>query len=130
MSPFRAAHAAGGSWSECVAQCAERLGRPGGGLGFVYFTDALLPHAVAIVDSLRERTGVADWVGTVGIGVIASGTEYLDQPGLSTMVAELPGECYRVFSGRNPLARIQCGLISRPVVGPTRNRHFRGQHLA
>ena len=102
MSPFRAAHATGESWSECVAQCAERLGRPGGGLGFVYFTDALLPHAVAIVDSLRERTGVADWVGTVGIGVIASGTEYLDQPGLSTMVAELPGECYKVFSGRRP----------------------------
>jgi len=100
MSPFRAAHASGETWRECVARCAGRLGRPGGGLGFVYFTDALLPHAAPIVESLRESTGVAEWVGTVGIGIIASGTEYLDQPALATMVAELPGDRYSVFSGR------------------------------
>lgn len=105
MSPFRAAHASGETWRECVTQCAGRLGRPGGGLGFVYFTDALLPHAAAIVDSLRQSTGVADWVGTVGIGIIASGTEYLDQPALATMVAELPGDRYRVFSGRKGLKK-------------------------
>ena len=105
MNPFRAAHAGGETWRECVTQCAGHLGRPGGGLGFVYFTDALLPHAAAIVDSLRSRTGVADWVGTVGLGIIASGTEYLDQPALATMVAELPGERFRVFSGRKGLKK-------------------------
>ena len=88
MSPFRAAHASGDTWRECVTQCAERLGRPGGGLGFVYFTDALVPYAAPIVESLREKTGVSDWIGTVGIGIIASGTEYLDAPALAVMVAE------------------------------------------
>ncbi len=105
MSRFPAAHARGETWRECVDACAARLGRPGGGLGFVYFTDSLVPYAAPIVDSLRERTGVADWVGTVGIGIIASGTEYLDEPALAVMVAELPGGSYRVFSGRNALRK-------------------------
>jgi small ligand-binding sensory domain FIST len=102
MSRFRSAHASGGTWRECVDACAERLGRAEG-LGFVYFTDALVPHAAQIVETLRERTGVSDWVGTVGIGVIASGTEYLDEPALATMVADLPEGSFRVYSGKNPL---------------------------
>ena len=85
-------------------QCAARLGRPGGGLGFVYFTDALVPDAASIVESLREKTGVSDWIGTVGIGIIASGTEYLDEPALAAMVADLSADQYRVFSGRTRLA--------------------------
>ena len=103
MSTFRAAHASGNTWSECVTRCAERLGRPGGGLGFVYFTDALVPYAAQIVDLLREKSGVSDWIGTVGIGVIASGTEYLDEPALVAMVAELSVDQYQVFSGRSRL---------------------------
>ncbi|MBE0612719.1 MAG: FIST C-terminal domain-containing protein [Burkholderiales bacterium] len=100
MSAFRAAHARGETWQECVAQCTARLGRIGGGLGFVYFTEALVPHAAAIVESLREKTGVSDWIGTVGVGIIASGTEYLDEPALAVMVAELSADQYQVFSGR------------------------------
>ncbi len=104
MSQFRAAHAGGNTWQECVAQCAARLGRPGSGLGFVYFTDTLVPYAAAIVESLRESTGVADWVGTVGVGVIASGTEYFDEPALAAMVADLSPDEYQVFSGRARLS--------------------------
>ena len=105
MTPFRAAHASGATWRECVAHCAARIGRPGAGLGFVYFSDVLVTYAAPIVDSLRESTGVADWVGTVGIGVIATGTEYQDEPALAVMVAELPVASYRVFSGRKTLLK-------------------------
>ena len=105
MSRFRAAHARGETWRDCVAGCATGLGRPGAGLGFVYFTDTLVPYAAPIVESLREQTGVGDWVGTVGIGILASGTEYLDEPALAAMVAELPAESYRVFSGRKALRK-------------------------
>lgn len=104
MSPFRAAHASGATWRECVTQCAARLGRPGAGLGFVYFTDALVPYAANIVESLRENTGVSDWIGTVGIGIIASGMEYLDEPALAAMVADMSADEYQVFSGRARLA--------------------------
>ncbi len=103
MSAFRFAHARGGDWRACVEACAGRLGRVGGGLGFVYFTDALAAHAEPILEALRGRTGVEDWVGTVGIGVLATGTEYMEEPALAVMVAELAGERYRIFSGRQRL---------------------------
>jgi len=101
MSGFRCAHASGATWQECVDACATRLGGGGGGLGFVYFTDALEPHAESVVAELRERTGIADWVGTVGVGIVATGVEYLDQPALAVMATDLHEGQYHVFSGRS-----------------------------
>lgn len=99
---FRFGHARGG-WQDCVAACAEAIGRPGQGLGFVYFTEALAPHAAEIVGGLAERTGVAQWVGTAGSGVLATGVEYADEPALVAMVAGFEPGSFRVFSGRAPL---------------------------
>jgi small ligand-binding sensory domain FIST len=101
MSAFAYGHAAGPTWRECVSACVERLGRPGRGLGFVYFTDALVDGAHQILQELRSRTGVEDWVGSVGIGVLATGAEYQDEPAIAAMVADVRG--FRVFSGRSPV---------------------------
>src|SRR5688572_20646002 len=98
---FALAHAAGAGWRDCVEACLPRLGRPGRGLGFAYFTDALVDDASRILEGLRSATGVADWVGSVGTGVLATGIEYQDQPALATMVADV--DDYAVFSGRAPL---------------------------
>ena len=95
MKAFACAH--GTNWRRCI----PALGRPGGGLGFVYFTDGLVPEANVILENLRESTGVADWIGTVGTGVIATGTEYQDGPAMAAMVADF--DSFNVFSGRKPL---------------------------
>jgi small ligand-binding sensory domain FIST len=100
---FSYGHAAAPSWRECVSAIAGRLGRPGGGLGFVYFTDAFVDSAQSILDSLREETGVEDWVGSVGLGVLATGAEYQEEPALVAMVADV-GE-FSVFNGRTPLKK-------------------------
>jgi small ligand-binding sensory domain FIST len=98
---FAYGHAAAPTWRECVSACAERLGRPARGLGFVYFTDAFVDSAQDILDSLRSRTGVDNWVGSVGVGVLASGAEYQDEPAMVAMVADV--DAFKVFSGRSPL---------------------------
>lgn len=102
---FRFAHAAGAGWRDCAERCAERLGRAGGGLGFLYFSDALVGSAREILDYLREKTGVSDWVGTVGTGIVATGTEYQDQAAVAAMILDLPSDQYQVFSGRTPLRK-------------------------
>jgi small ligand-binding sensory domain FIST len=104
MSAFAYGHAAGPTWRECIAACAERLGRPGRGLGFLYFTDALVNDAQAILDELRRRTGVRDWIGSVGLGVLATGSEYQQEPAVAAMIADI--DAFRVFSGR---ARMEGG---------------------
>ena len=99
MFPY--AHAAAPGWRECVATCAAQLGRPGRGLGFVYFTDAFVDAAPQLLQELQQRTGVEQWVGSVGLGVLATGVEYQEQPAMVAMVADISG--FSVFSGRSPL---------------------------
>jgi len=72
-------------------------------LGWLYLTDHHATVAPALLaDAQRRWPGVA-WVGTVGVGVCASGVEYFDEPGLVLMLAELPRTGFRVFSGARPL---------------------------
>jgi small ligand-binding sensory domain FIST len=97
---FRAAHAAGGPWSSLVTSCLAQLTPlpEGASLGFVYATDGLAGDLGSILTFLRERTHIVDWVGSVGLGICASGVETFDAPGLAIMVAALPAGSFRVFA--------------------------------
>jgi small ligand-binding sensory domain FIST len=97
MAAFAFSH--GTDWRRCAAG----LGRPGQGLGFVYFTDSLVKDCSEILSVLRGETGVRDWIGSVGTGILATGTEYQDEPAMAAMVADFDG--FSVFSGRAPLKR-------------------------
>jgi small ligand-binding sensory domain FIST len=73
-------------------------------LGFVYLTDHYGAHASELLAELHRRWPGVSWVGSVGVGIIASGTEYFDMPALSLLLAELPRTQFHVFSGVRPLA--------------------------
>ncbi len=74
-------------------------------LGFVYFSHHYSPHAGALLAALRERWPGMSWAGSVGIGVLASGVEYFDEPALSLLLTSLPRGSFKVFSGAQPLGR-------------------------
>jgi small ligand-binding sensory domain FIST len=97
---FRAAHAAGDPWSVLVKSCLAQLAPlpAGANLGFLYATDALGGDLESVLTFLRERTRIADWVGSVGLGICASGIETFDAPGLAVLVAALPEGSFRVFA--------------------------------
>jgi small ligand-binding sensory domain FIST len=73
-------------------------------LGWLYLTDHFAPQAEALLAQVHQRWPAAAWVGAVGIGVAASGLEHIDVPALSLMLAEMPRDQFRVFSGARPLA--------------------------
>ncbi len=73
-------------------------------LGLLYITDHCAADAQDILDHLSaELPEVNDWVGTVGVGICASGVEYFDEPALAVMLCDLTPDQYRVFSGVSPL---------------------------
>jgi len=76
-------------------------------LGFVYFTDAYVAHAQALLAALRERWPAVAWVGSVGVGVAAGAVEYIGEPALVLMLAALPTGRFEVFSGARKLHRIE-----------------------
>lgn len=97
---FAFAHAASPHWRIAAAACLERIGpvAPGANLGFVYVTDLYAPRVGDLLELLRARTGVEHWVGTVGIGICATGREYLDEGAMAIMLGSFGAGSFRVLS--------------------------------
>ncbi len=72
-------------------------------LGWLYFTDVLAPQAEALCAELHQRWPGVAWVGGVGVGIVATGVEYLDEPALALMLTDLPADQFSLFDGRRPL---------------------------
>lgn len=86
-------------------------------LGMLYVTDHLAGHVQDMLDQLMATLPeVSDWVGTVAVGIVASGVEYWDEPALSVMLLDLPSDQYRVFSGVQPLPLAWPGGNGQPVL--------------
>ncbi len=98
MNRWQLGHAGHPDWKTATDQALATV-MPGGTLGFVYMTEAFVPYAAEILAIARNRTGVSDWVGTVGIGICATGTEYFDEPAVGFMTCPLPAASHTVFSG-------------------------------
>jgi len=99
MPDFRYGHAAGQNWKEAAEACLAQLGEGAASLGFLYVTDLLSDHLGDILTLFRGKTAVPHWVGTVGLGICASGREYLDEPAITAMVGDFEPDSFRVFSG-------------------------------
>ena len=93
------------SQAEAAHRHPLRAAEPGlAWLGLVYLTDYYADSAADLMTWLNAHfPEVSDWAGTVGVGVLASGAEYLDEPALAVMLCPLPREQFRVFSSEAPL---------------------------
>jgi small ligand-binding sensory domain FIST len=105
---FRAGHARGDDWREALERALQQIGdaQPGANLGFLYLSDRLSRDASAILARAREATGVREWAGAVGVGVLATGIEYMDEPAVAVMIGALPEGEFKVFSGRSRAPQI------------------------
>ena len=72
-------------------------------LGFLYLTDTLAAQAETVLADVQRRWPGITVAGCVGVGIAASGVEYFDEPALVLMLASLPRQSFRPFSGRQPL---------------------------
>ncbi|TAN55666.1 MAG: hypothetical protein EPN19_02435 [Betaproteobacteria bacterium] len=104
---FPYAHASHADWSQTLALCLAELDAqsklPGcarePNLGFAYLTEALQPHAAAIVARLKAHTGIEHWIGASGVGICATATEYPEGPALAVMLGRFQPGSFSVFSG-------------------------------
>ena len=97
---FYVGHASDADWQTLTASCLAQIGRlpDGANLGFLYVTDTLDADFPLIAARLREKTGVAHWVGTVGFGVMVGGKEYFDTPAVVVMIGALDDDAFKVMS--------------------------------
>jgi len=108
---FLQGHATHPDWRVALALAAAQIEaqrRAGGAdaeptLGWLYLTDRYEDHLEPLLADARERWPAVEWIGATGVGIAASGVEYFDEPGLTLLLAAVPRDRFRVFSGTAPL---------------------------
>ncbi len=119
--PFLVAHASAQNWREAAGKIILELKPVTAAyrLGFLYVSDHFADQLKEISIFLRQTTGVPHWVGTVGFGVCATGTEYFNEPAMVAMLAPIAEDDFRVFSGVTtdlaPLMDKHGAWIDRPI---------------
>lgn len=99
MQQFLYGHACDGEADALAYRCLEQIGElpPEATLGFVYATDRLGSELRIILETLRQAAPQLHWVGSVGMGIAATGKEYYDERALVVMVADIPQERFRLI---------------------------------
>lgn len=112
--PFKYAHAAAATWSEAAAACIDQIGTTpaAASLGFLYVADAFADELDAILDFFKTATGVAHWTGSVGVGVCATGREYLDEPAIAVMLGEFEPADFHVLPLLRSLPEIEASAAA------------------
>jgi len=119
VAPFVHAHATHPDWRMALALAAAQIdaqrsemgATQAPTLGWVYFTEPYAAEAEALLADLRLRWPGTQWVGCSGVGVLASGVEYMNEPALALMVSDLDPGLFQVFSGTRPLAGFRAGAV-------------------
>jgi small ligand-binding sensory domain FIST len=125
---FRTAMASDPEPQAAAAKVAADLAAQGSGgaLGFVYVTDRSKADMAAVVATLRAGTGVQQWVGTVGFGVIAGRQAAYNEPAVAAMIAPWPQSSFQVYDGvpSKPVNPDAFGMTTAIVHVDPRNRQF------
>jgi small ligand-binding sensory domain FIST len=110
--PFKFAHAAHADWTQAAQDCMTQLGAipSAATLGFLYVADAFAGELDAILAFFKSATGVPHWTGSVGVGVCASGVEYLEEPAMAVMLGEFAPADFSML----PLLRTPQDIDAQP----------------
>lgn len=80
-------------------------------LGLLYLSDRYADQAEGLLAEAQARWPGVHWVGSLGVGVMASGVEYFDEPALVLMLLDLPATQFSVFNGRQPLDEARADTV-------------------
>ena len=103
MTHIHIAHAAHDNWNQAVQECCAALsktsttGSSQATLGLIYVTDYLADDLKNILRHLTDQTGISQWVGTVGMGICAGGTELFDRPAMAVMTLSIDEQDYEII---------------------------------
>jgi len=99
MTQFKLGHSTLPDWQSAVNDCLKQAGAISSeNLGFVYVTDAFSAYLEKIFTALTEQTGISQWVGSVGQGVLCTDHQYYDQPAIVVMLASFNEHQFQIFS--------------------------------
>lgn len=99
MKQFLLAHSAEKDVDELLSDCLQQLGNipTEASFGFLYISDKLSEQAAHILDHLQQTTGINNWVGSIGISLLASHQEYYDKSAIVMMIADFDAANFHIL---------------------------------
>ena len=91
----------GGDWQAALGPVRAVLadGAAGADVGIVYVSDSIAERLPEIAEALRAETGIADWAGTVGMGVCGTGRAAFGRPAIAAAAFGFPEDAVRLVPG-------------------------------
>ncbi len=105
----------------------------GGTVGFIYATDAFESDLSTVTDLLRVKTGVAHWIGTIGLGIMAGRQSAFGKPAIAAMIGTWPESEMQIFAdaakavsrfGKSEVGKSEFGLAKAIIHVDPRNPDF------
>jgi len=113
MNQFLLAHSKNESTEKLLDECIKQLGDipPEATFGFIYLSDLLQNEAEYILNQLIQRTGLSHWVGSLGIGLIATRQEYYGQKAMVIMLADFNEADFQILPNLTNSTSVLTGKI-------------------
>ena len=117
-TPFKLGHSNRSSWQDAIDDCLQQTGEVGNAnLAFLYVTDGYAKDLGNILRSLKQKTGIHHWVGSVGAAVNCTNTEYYDQPAMVMMLAAFPEGSFSLFNHAEDSHHLSAGETDELMTG-------------
>ena len=103
----------GGDWRAALGPVRAALAEADSAAttGIVYVSDSIADRMAEVVEALRADTGIADWAGTVGMGVCGTGRAAFGRPAIAAAAFTFPDNAVRLVPGiREDAAEAGAGL--------------------
>jgi small ligand-binding sensory domain FIST len=97
-APFAAAFAEGDPATLAAHLIAQLPAQSEATLGVLYLSEPAAQAMPLVLNELAAATGIAAWVGGVGLGVCADHGESYEQPAAAVLTATLPADKFRLFA--------------------------------
>ena len=101
IRPFIVATSTEKDWQAAANDILNQLGDipAEANVAFIYATDAFAVELSRLLDELKHKTNIKNWVGSIGSGICSSNQEIYDKAAVTIMVADFPQNSFTVFSG-------------------------------
>lgn len=88
-------------WKKAADDLLQQLGDipAEANVAFIYATDIFAVGLSRLLDELKNKTKIKNWVGSVGKGICSHNTEIYDQAAVTVMLADFPENSFTIFNG-------------------------------
>ena len=101
MKTFLSATSIKNDWQSAADDILQQLGDipAEANVAFIYATDTFAIELSRLLDELKQKTNIQNWVGSVGKGICSKSLEVYDKAAVTVMLADFPESSFTIFNG-------------------------------